>query len=169
MAVPSVEGLRQAFLDWESRIRLNSDPKPTPHTEIIAAAWAGGLLDGQCLHFNESLNVFVGGRGAGKSTLIESLRYTFELTPKGMEARQTHDSMIKSLLGQGATVSVLVRSPLPSPQYYLVERFYGSRARVRNQHGDLLQDVSLPSILGVVEVYGQHEISELTRYARRKA
>ena len=33
MVSPSIEGLRQAFLDWESRIRLNSDPKPGPHTE----------------------------------------------------------------------------------------------------------------------------------------
>jgi hypothetical protein len=32
--------LRQAFLDWESRIRLNSDPEPTAHTELIAIAWA---------------------------------------------------------------------------------------------------------------------------------
>jgi hypothetical protein len=29
MVSPSIEGLRQAFLDWESRIRLNSDPKPS--------------------------------------------------------------------------------------------------------------------------------------------
>jgi len=33
MVSPSIEGLRQAFLDSESRIRLNSDPKPTSHTD----------------------------------------------------------------------------------------------------------------------------------------
>src|SRR5262249_50103177 len=75
MVAPSIEGLRQAFLDCESRIRLNSDPAPIGHTELIAVSWAGGLLDGQCLRFNEALNVLIGGRGAGKSTLIESLRY----------------------------------------------------------------------------------------------
>jgi PHP family Zn ribbon phosphoesterase len=140
MVSPSIEGLRQAFLDSESRIRLNSDPKPASHTELIAMSWAGGLLDGQCLRFNESLNVLVGGRGAGKSTLIEGLRYAFELPPKGDEARRTHESMVKSVLGQGATISVLIRSPLPSPQYYLIERIYGSRSRVRDQNGDLLQN-----------------------------
>jgi predicted metal-dependent phosphoesterase TrpH len=169
MVSPSIEGLRQAFLDWESRIRLNSDPKPSAHTELIAVSWAGGLLDGQCLRFNECLNVLVGGRGAGKSTLIEGLRYAFELPPKGDEARRTHDSMVKSVVGQGATITVLVRSPLPSPQYYLIERIYGSRARVRDQNGDLLQSVSPRSVLGNLEVYGQHEISELTRFPEKLA
>jgi PHP family Zn ribbon phosphoesterase len=169
MASPSIEGLRQAFLDWESRIRLNSDPKLAAHTELIAVSWAGGLLDGQCLRFNECLNVLVGGRGAGKSTLIESLRYAFDLPPKGDEARRTHDSMIKSVLGQGASISVLIRSPLPSPQYYLIERIYGSRPRVRDQNGDLLENVTPHSVLGSIEVYGQHEISELTRFPEKLA
>lgn len=169
MVSPSIEGLRQAFLDCESRIRLNSDPKPTSHTELIAMSWAGGLLDGQCLRFNESLNVLVGGRGAGKSTLIEGLRYAFELPPKGDDAKRTHDSMVKNVLGQGATISVLIRSPLPSPQYYLIERIYGSRPRVRDQNGDLLQNVSPRSVLGSLEVYGQHEISELTRFPEKLA
>ncbi len=169
MVSPSIEGLRQAFLDPESRIRLNSDPSPAAHTELIAVSWAGGLLDGQCLRFNESLNVLIGGRGAGKSTLIESLRYAFELPPKGDEARRTHDSMVKSVLGQGASISVLLRSPRPSPQYYLIERIYGSRARVRDQNGELLQNIPPQSILGNLEVYGQHEISELTRFPEKLA
>ena len=169
MTVLSVEGLRQAFLDWESRIRLNSDPTPKAHTELIAISWAGGLLDGQSLRLNECLNVLVGGRGAGKSTLIESLRFAFELPPKGDEAKRTHESMIKSVLGQGAAVRVLIRSPLPSPQYYLIERIYGSRARVRDQNGELLQNVTPQSVLGTIEVYGQHEISELTRYPEKLA
>jgi hypothetical protein len=169
MVTPSIEGLRQAFLDCESRIRLNSDPAPTPHTELIAVSWAGGLLDGQSLRLNESLNVLIGGRGAGKSTLIESLRYAFELPPKGDEAKRTHDSMIKSVLGSGATISVLLRSPRPSPQYYLIERIYGSKARVRDQSGELLQNVKPQSVLGNLEVYGQHEISELTRFPEKLA
>lgn len=169
MVTPSIEGLRQAFLDCESRIRLNSDPSPTPHTELVAVAWQGGLLDGQCLRLNESLNVLIGGRGAGKSTLIESLRYAFELAPKGDEAKRLHDSMTKSVLGTGTTISVLLRSPRPSPQYYLVERIYGSKARVRDQSGELLQSIRPQSILGNLEVYGQHEISELTRSPEKLA
>ncbi len=91
------------------------------------------------------------------------------LPAKGDEARRTHDNMVKSVLGQGSSVSVLVRSPFPSPQYYLIERIYGSRARVRDQNGDLLENVSLSSVLGSLEIYGQHEISELTRFPEKLA
>jgi hypothetical protein len=77
--------------------------------------------------------------------------------------------MVKSVLGQGATISVLIRSPLPSPQYYLIERIYGSPARIRDQNGDLLQNVTPRSVLGSLEVYGQHEISELTRFPEKLA
>jgi hypothetical protein len=163
MSEVSVEGLRQAFLDPESRIRLNSDDMPTPHTEMVAISWAGGLLDGQSIRFSESLNVLIGGRGAGKSTVIESVRYAFDLPPKADDARRIHDSMMKSQLGQGAAVTVLVHSPHPSPQYYLIERIYGAKPKVRDHNGDLLDGVTPRAILGNIEVYGQHEISELTR------
>ena len=169
MSDVSVEGLRQAFLDPDSRIRLNSDETPAPHTELVAISWAGGLLDGQGVRLNENLNALVGGRGAGKSTFIESIRYAFDLPPKADDARRTHDGMMKSQLGQGATVSVLVRSPHPSPQYYVVERIYGARPRVRDHNGDLLDGVAPSAILGSIEVYGQHEISELARQPSKLA
>lgn len=169
MTDPSIEGLRQAFLDWESRIRLNSDPIPADHIELVAASWQGGLFDAQSLRLSESLNVLVGGRGSGKSTLIESLRYAFDLPPKAEEARRVHENMIKNVLGPGASVAVLIRSPKPSPQYYLVERVYGNRPSVRNQSGELLDAVRPAAVLGSLEIYGQHEISELTRYPDKLA
>jgi hypothetical protein len=77
--------------------------------------------------------------------------------------------MIKSVLGQGTAISVLLRSPRHSPQYYLIERIYGGKARVRDQNGELLPSVRPASILGNVELYGQHEISELTRFPEKLA
>jgi PHP family Zn ribbon phosphoesterase len=169
MTTISLEGLRQGFLDWESRIRLNSDNEDGEHTEIVAVAWQGGLLDGQSLRLNSGLNVLVGGRGAGKSTMIESLRYAFDLLPKGQEAIRSHQSIIKSVLGTASTVSVLLRSPRPSPQHYLIERIYGQRPTVRDQSGKLLPDVAPGDLVGSVEIFGQHEISELTRHPDKLA
>ena len=67
MSEVSVEGLRQAFLDPAGpRIRLESDSKPEEHEEFLALSWQGGFLDGSSLHFNENLNVLIGGRGTGE-------------------------------------------------------------------------------------------------------
>ncbi len=169
MTSVSIEGLRQGFLDWESRVRLNSDEEDGEHNEIIAVAWEGGLLDGQSLRLSSGLNVLVGGRGAGKSTLIESLRYAFDLMPKGQEAIRSHQSIAKSVLGTGSTVSVLLRSPRPSPEYYLTERIYGQRPTVRDQSGNVLTDVAPVDLIGNIEIFGQHEISELTRHPDKLA
>jgi hypothetical protein len=92
MSNVSVEAFRQAFLDPESRIRLNSDPQPEPHAEFLAVTWEGGFLGDTSVHFNGSLNVLVGGRGTGKSTMIESMRYVLGLDPLGEEARKAHIS-----------------------------------------------------------------------------
>jgi hypothetical protein len=105
MSQVSVEALRQAFLDPDSRIRLSSDPPPEPHAEFLSLTWEGGFLDGTLLHFNPNLNVLVGGRGTGKSTVIESLRYVLALEALGEEARNAHDGVVRQVLRSGTKVS----------------------------------------------------------------
>jgi hypothetical protein len=162
MSAPSVEGLRQAFLDPESRIRLNSDPAPEEHSELVAITWEGGFLDGIAVHFNENLNVLIGGRGAGKSTVLESLRYCLGLEPIGDDARTVHTSVIKFVLRAGTKVSLLVRSCRPSPRHYTIERTIPNPPVVRNESGEILN--LLPrDVVPNTEIFGQHEISELTK------
>ena len=122
MSSVSVEALRQAFLDPESRIQLNSDPQPEPHAEFQAVTWEGGFLDDTSVHFNGNLNVLVGGRGTGKSTVIESMRYVLGLEPLGEEARKAHEGVIRHVLRSGTKISLLVRSHKPSVRRYTIER-----------------------------------------------
>lgn len=162
MSDVSVEALRQAFLDPSSRIRLNGDPTPEPHAEFLAMAWEGGFLDGTAVHFNENLNVLVGGRGTGKSTMIESLRYTLGLEPLGEDARKAHEGVIKYVLRSGTKVSLLVRSHKPSVRCYTIERSVPNPPIVKDDTGEVLT-LSPKDVMPGVEVFGQHEISELTK------
>ena len=66
MSEIAVEGLRQAFLDPGSRIRLDSDSTPDKHAELVSLTWEGGFLDGAAIRFNPNMNVLVGGRGTGQ-------------------------------------------------------------------------------------------------------
>ena len=162
MSEVTLEGLHQAFLDPNSRIRLNSDPEPEEHAELVSLAWEGGFLDGTAIHFNQNLNVLVGGRGAGKSTIVESLRYALDLEPIGEEARKVHQGLIHHVLRSGTKISLYVRSYHPVEHGYLIERTVPNPPVVRDESGQI-STLSPRDILPRVEIYGQHEISEITR------
>lgn len=162
MSSVSVEALRQAFLDPESRVRLNSDPQAEPHAEFLAVSWEGGFLADTSVHFNGNLNVLVGGRGTGKSTMIESMRYALGLEPLGEEARRAHEGVVRHVLRSGTKISLLVRSHKPSLRCYTIERSIPNPPIVKDETGEVL--TLLPrDVMPGVEVFGQHEISELTK------
>ena len=166
MSEVSVEALRQAFLDPESRVRLHSDTKPEPHSEFVAITWEGGFLDNTSVHFNGNLNVLVGGRGAGKSTAIESIRYVLNLEPLGEEARKAHEGIVRRVLSPGTKISMLVRSHKPSETYYTIERSVPNPPIVKDGNGEILA-LSPVDLMPGVEVFGQHEISELTKNSEK--
>jgi len=162
MSHPTVEGLRQAFLDPDSRIRLLSEDEPPEHTELVALNWLSGFLDEQAIHFNGNLNTLIGGRGTGKSTIIESLRYVLDLEPFGEEAKKASSGILKQVIKSGTKISLLVRSHHPSLKDYLIERTYPNPSVIRDADGNVLS-LTPQDICRNVEIYGQHEIGELTK------
>lgn len=73
MTVPSFLGLRHAMEECDSRVRLEDEvPETTPF--VLGAAFGGGFLDAQAIHFSRNLNCIIGGRGTGKSTTFEAIR-----------------------------------------------------------------------------------------------
>ena len=162
MSTVSVEAFRQAFLDPASRIRLHSDLRHEPHAEFLAMTWEGGFLRDTAVHFNENLNVLVGGRGTGKSTMIESIRYALGLEPLGEDAQKAHHGVIRHVLQSGTKVSVLVRSHKPSKRCYTIERSVPNPPVVKDEAGEVLT-LSPSDVMPGVDVFGQHEISELTK------
>jgi len=162
MSSVSVEALRQAFLDPQSRIRLNSDPQPEPHAEFLAVTWEGGFLGDTSVHLNGNLNVLVGGRGTGKSTIIESMRYALGLDPLGEDARKAHEGVVRHVLRPGTKVSLLIRSHKPSQRCYTIERSVPNPPIVKDESGEVIT-LSPRDVMPGVEVFGQHEISDLTK------
>jgi len=163
MSELSVEALRQAFLDPTSRIRLNSDPVPARHTQFTRIAWEGGFLRDVVIDLNANLNALIGGRGAGKSCVIESIRYVLEQPPVGPEAKALHEAIVRSVLGASTKVTLHVRVVQgPSVRDYVIERTVPNPAVVKDAVGKVLQ-VKPRDLVRGIEIYGQHEISELTR------
>ncbi|MFE3118005.1 TrlF family AAA-like ATPase [Streptomyces niveus] len=88
MDTPSKESLRQAFLDHEARIIPSWDPRLTasPDPNVVDHGWVesidlGGTLGNSNtplrVSFDPRLNVIIGGRGAGKSTVVSAVRQVY--------------------------------------------------------------------------------------------
>lgn len=165
MSQVSVEGLRQAFLDPTSRIRLNPKTggiEPEEHTELVELGWQGGFLDNCTIRFNPNLNVLVGGRGTGKSTVVESVRAVLGLDPVGDAARKAHEGIVRYVLRSGTRVALRVRAHRPAVREYTIERTLPNPPVVKDAEGNVSNLTPL-DLLPRIEIFGQHEISELTR------
>lgn len=163
MAELTIEGLRQAFLAPDTRIRLSSEEVGLDSAEIAAISWDGGFLDGQAVRLNNGLNVLIGGRGAGKSLLIESIRHVMGHDAKGPFARSNHEALVRNVLGPHTRVSLLLREAAPSAGWYVIERTGSTAPIVRGSDGSIRSGLHPSALIDDLEIYGQHELSELTR------
>lgn len=115
MSQPSVEALRQAFLDPLSRIQLMGDcPSDVlKHPRITKVEVRGAkFLDDQEVFFSESFNCVIGGRGSGKSSLLEYIRFAIGHEDPAIQveeedrALQRKRKVLKESLTDGSQVRV---------------------------------------------------------------
>jgi len=163
MTKPCFPSFKQAFLDPDSRVRLNSDVPEKYYSRIESARFIGGYLDGIEIDFSEHLNAVIGGRGTGKSTLMESLRYVLDKSATGKNAQKQHEEIIKENLGkEKGRVEVAIRSSTMNGKRFIVSRRYGESTIVKDESGQV-SAFTPDEILPRLEIYGQNEIHEIAR------
>jgi ABC-type lipoprotein export system ATPase subunit len=163
MTRPNFAAFKVAFLDAGSRIRLNSQQAQSPIGKVVRMTVAGGYLDGIQVHFSDHLNTVIGGRGTGKSTLLECLRFALDFPPKGKQAQKLHLEIIKENLGRSAgRVELSIVSSAQNGKQYSVSRRFGESPIVRDMTGNV--SILLPrDLLPGIDIYGQNEIYELAQ------
>lgn len=165
MTKPCFASFKQAFLDPESRVRLNSDVPEKYYSRIERVAFTGGYLDGLDIEFSEHLNAVIGGRGTGKSTFLESIRYGLEIQPLGKSAEKQHDDIIRENLGkEKGRVEITIRSSKMNGKRFTIARRYGENAIVRDEYGNI-SNFTPKDLLPRIEIYGQNEIYEIAQDA----
>jgi DNA repair ATPase RecN len=163
MTTPCFDSFKLAFQDPESRLRLNSDVGETYYSRIERLKITGGYLDGVEIEFSEHLNAVIGGRGTGKSTLLECIRYVLGLRPIGKNAQKQHDEIIKENLGKSrARVELMIRSSKMNGKRFTVARRYGESASVSDEAGNP-STFTPADLLPEIEIYGQNEIYEIAQ------
>jgi hypothetical protein len=74
---PDLVGIRHAMKDPDLRISL-TQPEISSYVQIERVEVTGGFLDGQAISLCPDLNCLLGGTGAGKSLVLEAIRFALE-------------------------------------------------------------------------------------------
>lgn len=166
-ARPDLCGLRYALQDPDLRVTL-TDPATIPHHPTIdSVSISGGFLSGVSLDFSPDLNCLLGGTGAGKSLVLEALRFALNQQVDGAlfeTIRDEVDSRLEAALLEGTVVAVEMSTPT---QQYRVSRTFrsvGSTSLVEQVVADEWVQVDRdPADLLAVSAYSQGEVLEYAR------
>jgi energy-coupling factor transporter ATP-binding protein EcfA2 len=164
MTRPCFASFLMAFKDPESRVRLTDQMEEHFYSQIDNVRIEGGYFDGLSAVLSGHLNAVIGGRGTGKSTLLECLRFALDVPHKGEDAKKQGDQVVWENLGKaGGRVIVALRSAANNMKPYTVIRRYGEPPRVIDEQGDESSLHPGKDLLPGIEIYGQNEIYELAR------
>jgi PHP family Zn ribbon phosphoesterase len=104
----NIDGLRQCLADPDVRIRQDYEYAAATYPRIEKVKITGGFLDGAEAIFHEGLNSVLGAKGAGKSLLIEFLRFAVNQPPSNDEIRADHESKLENRLENYGSVELTV-------------------------------------------------------------
>lgn len=162
MSEPSFQNFVMAFKDPDSRIRLNSEIETGYQSAIRNLKVFGGYLDGLNIDFSDNLVTIIGGRGTGKSTIINFIRYALDMPPKEKQRRKDYDEMIEHNLGANSRVELVVESNAQLGRIYKIIKRYNTNHVIEDSNG-MVSRLRINDIIPRIEIYGQNEIVESVR------
>lgn len=157
----NLEGLRQCFVHPETRIRFeHSESRANRLLELVIRG--SGFLGGETIRFNRGLNSIVGGKGVGKSLIVELIRFMLENPPQDPHLYRDHVAKIEACLCAGDTVELSYE--VASGKQYRIKKTFNGPNRVVTSCEELSTGDSykgqIPAILPIL-AYSQTEILKI--------
>jgi hypothetical protein len=135
--------------------------KQTAHHVVLSLRVTGGFLAGAEMVFADGLNCLIGGRGAGKTTALEFLRFGLGLMPDPKANSQRYrgiDALVKANLGNGR-LKIELRTK--TAMGYTAGRSAHESVEVLNEVGTAVPiSLDRDQIFGA-DVFSQNEIEEI--------
>ncbi len=157
------EALRQCFEDPHSRIIVDAKLPPANYPRLDSMRLTGGFLDGEEIEFHSGLNAILGGKGVGKSLLVEFLRFALDQQPSGSlralePIRQDHQGKLRACLQAGGKVEVLFRDAA-GVRYRVTRAYNGSDNPIEivNLESNESLDIAVAQLMRLV-VFSQREV-----------
>lgn len=162
-----LESLKHAVRTPQTRVRLQN-PLSSPRVLLREITWTGGFLDQVTIPLAEDLTTLIGGRGTGKSTVIESLRFVLSIEPIGKEALADHKAIVMDVLKSGTIVQLQLETATPTPQRFTIERVVNELPVVKDASGTATS-LRPEDVLPQIEIFSQHELAEVAHDPARVA
>lgn len=121
----------------------------------------GGFLDGIRLELADGLNCFIGGRGTGKTTVLELVRFAFDDLPDweedADEARRINSLVEQNLGGGRVQVEIQTKNGL----VYFVTRAWGEEPLVLTADAKPTQLTLKSGSVFRADIYSQNQIERM--------
>lgn len=166
-----LEAIRLALHEPKVRVCIGDLVPSFDYTRMLSIKVEGsGFCGGLELNISPELNVIIGGRGVGKSALLELIRYALGLDPYA--TTEYREELVRYALGSGGKIILQLKQFISSgvKRFYRIERVYSEPPRVfeLGSQNDVEHEVELEprDILGDQDFplfFGQREIYEVTR------
>lgn len=153
----SYDSVKFALTDFQNRV--SGFMPQLKHGVIESISFTGGKLDGETIYVSPALNTLIGIRGSGKSSILEVLRYAFNIQPES--DKEYKEGLVKSVLGSGGQITVRVCDKFGKK--YEIRRIYGERPNVLDENGNDL-GISIDQILKNILYFGQKDLSQSSSY-----
>ncbi|MBI5295527.1 MAG: AAA family ATPase [Chloroflexi bacterium] len=170
MTKPSLEGLKKAFLDPGTRIRYDATVPTARPKRILGMSFEGGSLDGQVIGFSDNLTTLIGGRGTGKSTVIEAIRFVL-----GQQIVNLPDKLKKDIQERleftlrNSEVKLLFSNEGQDELVVVKRRLGEGRPSCFALDGTAIPEIELPNSERIrAEIYGWNEIEALSDSPRKQ-
>ena len=165
---PDLIGLRHGLADPDLRIALKEPVAEPTYSRVERVELIGGFLNGQTVALCPDLNCLLGGTGAGKSLVLEAIRYGLDQQLDRAKFPKLWDE-IQARLEAALTETGLVRLRLYAGGHrYRVERAFATDSSVEPSVSQRLGDDWVgvdvaPSEILTLAAFSQGEILEYSR------
>lgn len=151
--------------DRPGQAELPMPAAASAYHKIRSLEVTGGFLQGLELEFGDSLNCIIGGRGTGKTTVLEALRYALDRMPDANLDKSRHQVIEKLLQNNLGGGNVKVRIETSEGASYTVARGFGEAPLVTNAEGKPV-DINIgKDIIFGVDIYSQNQIEDIANDA----
>ncbi len=161
LSATNLDALRLALHDPETRLSIGGIPSAI-HPRIRSMAISGpGFLGNLSISWNQDLNVIIGAKGAGKSAILESLRYAFAIASRTDQSNR--EELVRQALGSGGRVEVILDRPLRDGKVrqYRIVRVWGEEPHTFQVNPEKPLSVSPSELLsptGGFTIFGHREV-----------